>query len=108
MEEHKNKRYKLSGNSSFNTRDSGEGSLNLNCTAGDEEDQVREVRLSRPVSRDQKRGTEKWGHRRHLQQLALRAGNPIMDQRQKDEALYMSTIDEELNAVLRARWNIPF
>nr|GEW70809.1 zinc finger, CCHC-type [Tanacetum cinerariifolium] len=48
-EELKNKRYKLSGSSSFNTRESGEGCINLNTTVGDEEDEVEEVRRPRPI-----------------------------------------------------------
>ncbi|GKC83460.1 RNA-directed DNA polymerase, eukaryota, reverse transcriptase zinc-binding domain protein, partial [Tanacetum coccineum] len=52
-EEKKNKRYKSSGSSSFNTRESGEGSINLNSTVGDEEDEVQEVRPRRPIGRDQ-------------------------------------------------------
>ncbi|GKB04903.1 hypothetical protein Tco_0833098 [Tanacetum coccineum] len=47
-EEKKNKRYKSSGSCSFNTRESGEGSINLNSTVGDEEDEVQEVRHDVP------------------------------------------------------------
>ncbi|GJZ49878.1 hypothetical protein Tco_0604068 [Tanacetum coccineum] len=46
------KRHKSSGDSSFNTRESREGSFTLNNTAGDEEDEVEEVRPSRPIIRD--------------------------------------------------------
>ncbi|GJZ00178.1 hypothetical protein Tco_0517607 [Tanacetum coccineum] len=60
-EEKKNKRYKSSGFSSFNTRESGEGSINLNSTVGDEEDEVREVRRSRPIGRDQAKRKAKAG-----------------------------------------------
>ncbi|GJY42950.1 hypothetical protein Tco_0431163 [Tanacetum coccineum] len=35
------------------TRDSGEGSFNLNSTAGDKEDKAHEVRPTRPMGRDQ-------------------------------------------------------
>ncbi|GKE39770.1 hypothetical protein Tco_1463175, partial [Tanacetum coccineum] len=52
-EEKKNKRYKSSGSSSFNTRESGEGSINLNTTIGDEEDEVEKVRRPRLMGRDQ-------------------------------------------------------
>ncbi|GJT42754.1 hypothetical protein Tco_0951469 [Tanacetum coccineum] len=48
-EEKKNKRYKSSDSSSFNMRESGEGSINLNNTVGDEEDEVEKVRRSRPI-----------------------------------------------------------
>ncbi|GJY51069.1 hypothetical protein Tco_0441916 [Tanacetum coccineum] len=47
-EEHKSKRYKSSNDSLFNTRESGKGSFNLNNTVGDEEEEVLEVRPSRP------------------------------------------------------------
>ncbi|GKA40222.1 hypothetical protein Tco_0732815 [Tanacetum coccineum] len=52
-EEKKNKRYKSSGSSSYNTRDSGEGSINLNTTVGDEEDEVEKVCQPRLMGRDQ-------------------------------------------------------
>ncbi|GKC94007.1 hypothetical protein Tco_1159449 [Tanacetum coccineum] len=51
-EEKKSKRYKSSDESSFNMRESGEGNFNLNSTIGDEEDEVEEVRPSRPISKD--------------------------------------------------------
>ncbi|GJR25092.1 hypothetical protein Tco_0973619 [Tanacetum coccineum] len=52
-DDQKSKRYKSSGDSSFNTRDLREGSFNLNNTVVDEEDEVQEVCLSRPMGRDQ-------------------------------------------------------
>nr|GEV13832.1 RNA-directed DNA polymerase, eukaryota, nucleotide-binding alpha-beta plait domain protein [Tanacetum cinerariifolium] len=55
-DDHKSKRYKSCDDSSFNTRDSREGSFNLNNTAVDEEDEVQEVRPSRPMGRDQEKG----------------------------------------------------
>ncbi|GJX24631.1 hypothetical protein Tco_0230927 [Tanacetum coccineum] len=67
-DDNKSKRYKLSDNSSFNTRDSGEGNFNLNSMTRDEED---EVRPSRPMGMDQAKSKGKRRHRRHLQQLAL-------------------------------------
>ncbi|GJU44157.1 hypothetical protein Tco_1201423 [Tanacetum coccineum] len=70
-DDNKRKRYKSSHNSSFNTRDSGEGNFNLNNTTRDEEDEVHEVRPSRPMGRDQAKSKGKRRHRRHLQQLAL-------------------------------------
>ncbi|GKF59709.1 RNA-directed DNA polymerase, eukaryota, partial [Tanacetum coccineum] len=60
-EEKKNKRYKSSGSSSFNTRESGEGSINLNTTIGDEEDEVEKVCQSRPIGRDQAKRKAKVG-----------------------------------------------
>ncbi|GKA02811.1 RNA-directed DNA polymerase, eukaryota [Tanacetum coccineum] len=49
-EEKMNKRYKSIGSSSFNTRESGEGMVNLNTTVGDEEDEVEEVRRPLPMA----------------------------------------------------------
>ncbi|GJW14090.1 RNA-directed DNA polymerase, eukaryota [Tanacetum coccineum] len=49
-EEKMNKRYKSTGSSSFNTRESGEGGINLNTTVGDEEDEVEEVRRPLPMA----------------------------------------------------------
>ncbi|GKF34225.1 hypothetical protein Tco_0107425 [Tanacetum coccineum] len=53
MDDRKSKTYKSSGSSSFNTRDSGEGSFDLNTTTGDKDDEVHEVRPSRPMGMDQ-------------------------------------------------------
>nr|GEU97392.1 hypothetical protein [Tanacetum cinerariifolium] len=51
-----NKRYKSNGSSSFNTKDSGEGSINLNTTVGTEDEnemeEVHEVRRPKPMGRD--------------------------------------------------------
>ncbi|GKA15545.1 hypothetical protein Tco_0695292 [Tanacetum coccineum] len=47
-EERIRKRYKSSDESSFNTRESGDGNFNLNITTGDEEDE-------RPVQRSKGR-----------------------------------------------------
>ncbi|GJV91144.1 hypothetical protein Tco_1538957 [Tanacetum coccineum] len=52
-EEKKNKRYKSSRASSFNMRESGEGSTHLNTTVGDEEDEVEEVHRPHPMGGDQ-------------------------------------------------------
>ncbi|GJZ66912.1 RNA-directed DNA polymerase, eukaryota [Tanacetum coccineum] len=56
-EDGKNKRYKSSGSSSFNTKDSEEGSINLNTTVGSEDEneveEMEEVRRPRPMGRDQ-------------------------------------------------------
>ncbi|GJZ60769.1 hypothetical protein Tco_0616585 [Tanacetum coccineum] len=51
-EERMRKRYKSSDESSFNTRELGDGSFNLNSSAGDEEDEVQEVHQSHPIGRD--------------------------------------------------------
>nr|GEY12992.1 hypothetical protein [Tanacetum cinerariifolium] len=65
MKDSKNKRYKLSGSSSFNTKDSGEGSINLNTTVGTEDEneveEVEEVRRPRPIGRDQAKRKMKAG-----------------------------------------------
>ncbi|GJZ31803.1 reverse transcriptase domain-containing protein [Tanacetum coccineum] len=50
MEERKRKRYKSSGDSSFNMRESGEGNINLNNMVGDEEDEMEEDLRGRPCS----------------------------------------------------------
>ncbi|GJS89590.1 glutathione S-transferase T3-like protein [Tanacetum coccineum] len=61
-EDGKNKRCKSSGSSSFNTKDSGEGSINLNTTIGSEdENEVEEVRRPRPMGRDQAKRKMKAG-----------------------------------------------
>ncbi|GJR25180.1 RNA-directed DNA polymerase, eukaryota [Tanacetum coccineum] len=58
----KNKRYKLSGSSLFNTKESGEESINLNTTVGDEaENEVEEVRRPKPMDRDQAKRKMKAG-----------------------------------------------
>nr|GEW80953.1 hypothetical protein [Tanacetum cinerariifolium] len=60
-DEQQSKRHKSSDDSSFNTRGSGEGSFNLNSMNGDEEDEVEEVRPSRPIIRDQAKRKGKAG-----------------------------------------------
>nr|GEV83029.1 hypothetical protein [Tanacetum cinerariifolium] len=59
--EHKSKRYKLSGDNSFNMRESKDGSFNLNSTTEDEEDEVHKVRPSHPIGRDQTKKKGKAG-----------------------------------------------
>ncbi|GKB88183.1 hypothetical protein Tco_0960455 [Tanacetum coccineum] len=61
MEEKKSKRYKSSGESSFNTKELGDGHFNLNNTAGDKEDEVQEVRPRRPIDTDQAKRKAKAG-----------------------------------------------
>nr|GEX84177.1 RNA-directed DNA polymerase, eukaryota [Tanacetum cinerariifolium] len=60
-----NKRYKSSGSSSFNTKDSGEGSINLNTTVGTEDEnemeKVQEVRRPKPMGTDQAKRKLKGG-----------------------------------------------
>nr|GEZ24539.1 hypothetical protein [Tanacetum cinerariifolium] len=61
-EDDKNKRYKSSGSSSFNTKESGEGSINLNTTVGDEDEhKVEEVCRPKPIGRDQAKRKMKAG-----------------------------------------------
>nr|GEY52285.1 hypothetical protein [Tanacetum cinerariifolium] len=60
-----NKRYKSSGSSSFNTKDSREGSINLNTTVETEDEnemeEVQEVRRPKPMGRDQAKRKMKGG-----------------------------------------------
>ncbi|GKD63793.1 hypothetical protein Tco_1305901 [Tanacetum coccineum] len=151
MVEQQSKRHK-SSDSSSNTRGSREGSFNLNTMAGDEEDEVEEVRPSRSIGKDQAKRKRKAGtssassttrfdvkslsklmvneYATVSEQYSAQKGQNMtellqmkkmepklkaaeleirrMDQRQKDEALFLSTTDEDLKAVLRARWNIEF
>ncbi|GJW16080.1 hypothetical protein Tco_0020213 [Tanacetum coccineum] len=143
------KRYKYSSESSFNTREAGDGSFNLNNTAGEEEDEVHEVRPSRPIGRDQAKRkakvrtssagssnafdveslaklmaneyamasepynvqkgqemTELLRIKKQVLELKLKAAEleiRRLKDRQRDEALYESTTDEELKALVRAR-----
>nr|GEV37853.1 hypothetical protein [Tanacetum cinerariifolium] len=110
-EERSSKRYKSSGESSFNTRDSGDGSFNLNRTVEDEEDEVWKVRRSRPIGRDQAKRKAKAmtssaendrviaDQKARAETQGCRAGNPRLENRQRDEALYLSTTDEELKRI---------
>nr|GEX69246.1 hypothetical protein [Tanacetum cinerariifolium] len=60
-----NKRYKSTGSSSFNTKDSGEGSINLNTTVRTEDEnemeEVHEVRRPKSMGRDQAKRKMKGG-----------------------------------------------
>ncbi|GJR11869.1 hypothetical protein Tco_0794521 [Tanacetum coccineum] len=60
-----NKRDKSSDSSSFNTKDLGEGSINLNTTVGIEDEneieEVREVHRPKPMGRDQAKRKKKGG-----------------------------------------------
>ncbi|GKA20123.1 hypothetical protein Tco_0700112 [Tanacetum coccineum] len=125
---HKSKRYKSSGDSSFNTRESGKGSFSLNNTPWDEEDEVHEVRPSRPMGWDQAKRKWKAGtssassttgfNVKSLAKLMMKkmewdlkvAELEIrrMDQRQKNEALYLSTTDEELKTEFPDLVPVPY
>nr|GEY61713.1 hypothetical protein [Tanacetum cinerariifolium] len=70
-EEHKSKSYKSIVDSSFNTMESGEGGFNLNSTTRDEEDELREVRQTRPMGRDQAKRKGKARTSPTSQQLTL-------------------------------------
>ncbi|GKC41534.1 hypothetical protein Tco_1059256 [Tanacetum coccineum] len=109
-EEKKNKRYKSSGSSSLNTRESEEGSINLNSTVGYKEDEVHEFRRSRPIGIDQAKRKAKAGSSSagsanafDVESLAKMMANEYvaelkirrLENRQRDEALYLSTTDEE-------------
>ncbi|GJZ88098.1 hypothetical protein Tco_0659880 [Tanacetum coccineum] len=103
--EKKNKRYKSSGDSSFNMRESGDVSFNLNSTTGDEEDEVHEVtskssHWKRP-SKDESESRDIKKHELELKVAELEIRR--MENRQRDEALYESTTNEELKALFRAR-----
>ncbi|GJW38891.1 hypothetical protein Tco_0064736 [Tanacetum coccineum] len=121
-----NKRYKSSGSSSFNTKDSGEGSINLNTTAGtkdeNEMEKVQEVRRPKPMGRDQakrkmKRGSTSSASSFDVGELAKMMASEYvmlelkaaelkirrMKNRQRDEALYETTIDGALKGRLRQR-----
>ncbi|GJZ05397.1 hypothetical protein Tco_0538672 [Tanacetum coccineum] len=145
-EDGKNKIYKSSGSSSFNTKESGEGSINLNTTVEDEEGhEVEEVRRPKHMGRDQAKRKMKAGSASSAssfdvealakmmaseyvmasdsyniqknqemsellkikkQELELKAAEleiRRMKNRQRDEALYGTTNDEELKARLRQR-----
>nr|GEX44865.1 hypothetical protein [Tanacetum cinerariifolium] len=60
-EEKKNKRYKSSDSNSFNTRESGEGSINLNNTVRDEKDELQDVRTICPIGKVQAKRKVKAG-----------------------------------------------
>ncbi|GKE52407.1 hypothetical protein Tco_1487563, partial [Tanacetum coccineum] len=81
-EDGKNKRYKSSGSSSFNTQESGEGSIYLNTTVGVEEEHEVEEELELKAA-----------------ELEIRR----MQNRQRDKALYETTNDEALKERLGQR-----
>ncbi|GJZ90214.1 hypothetical protein Tco_0662141 [Tanacetum coccineum] len=135
-----------SSSCSFNTRELGEGSINLNTTVGDEEDEVEELCRSCPIGRDQAKRKAKAGsvagseNALDVESLAkmidneyVMANDPYnvqksqdmskllriknkelelkvaeleirrLENRQRDEALYETTTDEDLKAILRKR-----
>ncbi|GKB33866.1 hypothetical protein Tco_0873267 [Tanacetum coccineum] len=70
-EEHKSKRYKSNDDSSFNTKELGEGSFNLNSTTRDKEDEVQEVQRQKGLGHDRVIADDKDG----AGTQACRAGN---------------------------------
>ncbi|GJV33459.1 hypothetical protein Tco_1393859 [Tanacetum coccineum] len=123
-EDGKNKRYKSSGPSSFNKKDSGEGSINLNTTVGSEDEneveEVEEVRRPRLMGRDQAKRKMKAGSTssassfdvgelakmmasEYLELKAAELEIRRMENRQRDEALYETTTDEALKERLWQR-----
>ncbi|GJT26973.1 hypothetical protein Tco_0907248 [Tanacetum coccineum] len=98
-----------------------EGSINLNTTVGDEEDEMEEVWPPRPMGRDQanrksKAGAASSASAFDVESLAKMMANEhklelkaaeleirCMENRQRDEALYETTTDEVLKAILRHR-----
>ncbi|GJY20489.1 RNA-directed DNA polymerase, eukaryota [Tanacetum coccineum] len=118
----KNRRYKSSGSSSFNTKESGEESINLNTTVGDEaENEVEEVRRLKPMGKDQAKRKMKAGSASSASSFDVEALKKMMaseyelelkaaeleirrmKNRQRDEALYETTTDEALKERLRQR-----
>ncbi|GJY71290.1 RNA-directed DNA polymerase, eukaryota [Tanacetum coccineum] len=123
-EDGKNKRYKSSGSSSFNTQESGEGSIYLNTTVGvEEENEVEEVRRPKPMGKDQAKRKMKAGSAssassfdvealakmmasEYVMELELKAVEleiRRMKNRQREEALYETTTDEALKERLKQR-----
>ncbi|GJX77766.1 RNA-directed DNA polymerase, eukaryota [Tanacetum coccineum] len=121
-EDGKNKRYKSSGSSSFNTKESGEKSINLNTTVGYEaENEVEEVRRLKPMGRDQAKRKMKAGSASSASsfdvealakmiaseyELELKAAEleiRRMKNSQRDKALYETTTDEALRERVRQR-----
>nr|GEV45704.1 hypothetical protein [Tanacetum cinerariifolium] len=121
--EKKNKRYKSCGSSSFNTRESGEGSINLNGTVGDEEDEVQEVRsanvfdgesMAKMMANEYVMANDPFLKSQEMtklleikiHELELKAAEleiRRLENCQRDEALYLLNADEELKAILRQR-----
>ncbi|GKB66935.1 RNA-directed DNA polymerase, eukaryota [Tanacetum coccineum] len=121
-EDGKNKRYKSSDSSSFNTKESGEESINLNTTVGDEaENEVEDVRRPKPMGRDQAKRKMKAGSASSASsfdvealakmiaseyELELKAAEleiRRMKNSQRDKALYETTTDEALRERVRQR-----
>nr|GEW21987.1 hypothetical protein [Tanacetum cinerariifolium] len=70
-EERSSKSNKSSGESLFNTRESGDGNFNLISTTRDKEDEVQEVCRSRPIDRDQAKRKAKAETSSAVQQMPL-------------------------------------
>ncbi|GKB58009.1 RNA-directed DNA polymerase, eukaryota, partial [Tanacetum coccineum] len=119
-----NKIYKSSGSSSFNTKNSEEGSINLNTTVRTEDEnemeEVQEVRRPKPMGRDQAKRKMKGGSAssassfdvgelakmmasEYLELKAAELEIRRMENRQRNEALYETTTDEALKERLRQR-----
>nr|GEU94317.1 DNA helicase [Tanacetum cinerariifolium] len=110
MEKKKNKRYKSTDSSSFNMRELREESINLNNTVGYEEDEVEKVRRSHPIRRDQANRKVKAGSTATNSfdvdwdsSMSWNSRLRRLKNCQRDEALYESTTDEDLKAILRQR-----
>ncbi|GKE19376.1 hypothetical protein Tco_1426953 [Tanacetum coccineum] len=117
----------VSNESSINTRVSGDGSFNMNRTVRDEEDEVKEVRrssanafdvesLAKLMANEYAMDSDPYNvqkgqeltelfrikkNERELKAAELKICQ--LENRQRDEALYLSTTDEQLNAILRHR-----
>nr|GEX48670.1 glutathione S-transferase T3-like [Tanacetum cinerariifolium] len=103
-EDGKNKRYKSSGTSSSNTKDSGEGSINLNTTVETEdENEVEEVDDPYNTQKKQEMSELLKIKNRELELKAAEVKIRRMENRQRDEALYETTTDEALKERLMQR-----
>nr|GEX40297.1 hypothetical protein [Tanacetum cinerariifolium] len=102
-----NKRYKSSGCSSFNTNDSGEGSINMNTTVEteDENEKGGSAGSSDPYNtqKNQEMSELLKIKNRELELKAAELEIRRMENRQRDEALYETTTDEALKERLRQR-----
>ncbi|GKA18554.1 RNA-directed DNA polymerase, eukaryota [Tanacetum coccineum] len=111
-EDGKYKRYKSNGSSSFNTKDLGEGSINLNTTVGTEDEnemeEVQEVRRPKPMGKDQakrkmKRGSASSASSFDARELAkmmaseyVMATNPYNTQRNQEMSELLKIKNREL------------
>ncbi|GJS41602.1 pullulanase 1, chloroplastic isoform X1 [Tanacetum coccineum] len=90
-----------------NTRDSGEGNFNLNSMTRDEEDEVHEVRPSRPMGRDQAKSYDSSIElERHDQNLPLNVRDKFPHIRDYKAFKVPETLD--LNSILKDQLAVAF